>query len=184
MKRTITGAEPVTLNEARDHIQGLEGITVDDAIITSLISVAREQAELFTWRCIKASTYELRLTNIPASVKLPNSPVLAITHVKYNNSAGTETTMPNTDYRLVNWDEPAKLIFDEQPATSGDEGDVTITYTAGYTLPADVPLSIKQAVLMMVRTLYDNREDMNNRNITELPLTSKTLLTPFRCHEF
>lgn len=182
MKRTLTGTEPVTLSEARDHIQGLEGITVDDAIISSLISVAREQAEMFTWRSIRTSTYELRLTNIPASVKLPNPPVIAITSVKYNNEAGTEITMPNTDYRLKDWEEPATLIFDEQPATSGDEGDVTITYTTGYS--SDIPLSIKQAILMMVRTLYDNREDMNSRNITELPLTSKTLLTPFRCHEF
>jgi uncharacterized phiE125 gp8 family phage protein len=181
MKRTVTGNEPCTIDEAKAHIQGLEGITDYDAYISSLITVAREMAEAYTWRCITASTFELRLNSFDDIVKLPYPPAISVDSITYADTDDAEQTMSADDYSINNWDEPGKVHFDLQPSTNSKVGNIKITYKAGYT---DVPVSIKQAILMMVRTLYDNREDMNNRTITELPFTSKDLLKPYRCFEF
>ena len=71
MKRTITATwEPVTLIEAKAFIQGLEGIDVDDTMIQSLISVAREYAEEYTWRTIVDSEFELRMNSFTSQTIL------------------------------------------------------------------------------------------------------------------
>jgi len=190
VKRTITAAwEPVTLDEAKEHIQGLEGISDFDYFITRLITAARETAEEYCWRTIVQSTYELRLASFTSNkILLPRPVVSDITSVKYINSAGTEITIASSDYKLLDWEEPAILLpafgVTWWPSARGGEGDVTIEYVAGYATAAAVPAGIKQAVLMMVRTWFDNREDVTPRTVNEMPRGSEYLLKPYRCFRF
>lgn len=181
MERIITGSEPVTVDEAKEHIQGLEEITLYDVYIESLITACREIAENYIWGCIVESTFKLRLKNFPASIKIPKPPLVSITSITYTDLNNVIQTLDESKYEVINWSEPGKIVFNQAPSTNNKEGNITIEYVAGY---ETVPASIKQAIMMMIRTLYDNREDENNRNITELPITSKYLLKPYRCYEF
>jgi hypothetical protein len=44
------------------------------------------------------------------------------------------------------------------PRTVGGIGTITVTYTAGFTDPADVPEPIKQAMFVLVAGYYADRE--------------------------
>lgn len=189
MKRTITATwEPVTLEEAKAQIQGLEGISDFDAFITNLITAARETAEEYCWRTIVTSTLELRLASFTSEkILLPRPVVTAITSVKYKDSTATELTIANTDYQLMDWEEPAILLpvyGISWPGARGAEGDITIEYVAGYPSASAVPLSIRLAILMMVKTWFDNREDVTPRTVNEMPRGSEYLLKPYRCFRF
>lgn len=189
MKRTITANwEPVSLTEAKAQIQGLEGISDFDTYITSLITVAREMAEEYTWRTIVASTYELRLPSFDSEkILLPHPVVAAIISIKYNDITGTEQTLASDKYFLMDWEEPGIVLPSSGnvwPANRGAEGDVTITYSAGYASAADVPAIFKQAILMMVRTWFDQRDDVTNRTVNEMPMGSQFLLKSKRCFRF
>ena len=68
---------------------------------------------------------------------------------------------------------------------SGAYGAVTVVYVAGYSLPTDspdlIPTPIKQAVLLMVGDMYENREEtVVGQTVATLPLTAERLLTPFQ----
>lgn len=181
MKRTILGNEPVTVDEAKEHIQGLEGIALHDTYISNLIKVAREQCEQFTWRCIVKSTFELRASSFTQKIIIPNPPLITIKSIKYFDGNGVEQTIDPKDYTALDWEEPGKLILNLLPSTRGLAGDITITYEAGYD---EVPESFRHAILMMVRTWFDNREDVSNRTMNEMPMGSKFLLQSFRCNTF
>jgi len=189
MKRTITANwEPVSVEEAKAQIQGLEGISDFDTYIAGLISVAREMAEEYTWRTIVASTYELRLPSFNSEkILLPHPVVAAITTIKYKDTTGTEQTIDAANYTLMDWEEPGIVLpssGNSWPASRGAEGDITITYSAGYATAALVPGIFKQAIKMMVRTWFDNREDVTHRTVNEMPMGSKYLLDSKRCFRF
>lgn len=181
MERILIGSEPVTVDEAKEHIQGLEEITLYDAYIESLITACREIAENYIWGCITKSTFKLRLKSFPNDIKIPKPPLVSVTSITYVDENNHDASLDSSDYEVINWQEPGKIIFKNRPTTNEKEGNIIIEFVAGYNV---VPASIKQAILMMIRTLFDNREDMNNRNITELPITSKHLLKAYRCYEF
>lgn len=189
MIRTITADwEPITRDEAKAQIQGLEGISDFDTEIDSLIKVAREAAEEYTWRAIVQSTCVEKLNEFPSGkIVLPRPPVSAITSISYVDVNGENQTIPSTDYVLNSWVEPCYIVpasGKSWPASRGGEGDVVITYVAGFVSQAVVPVSIKHAVKMMVRTWFDQREDVTPRTVNQMPMGSKSLLHHWRCNRF
>lgn len=188
MKRTISVAwDAVTVAEAKTHIQGLEGITSEDTYIGTLIAAAREVAEAFMWRTIVLSTYELRLSSFSDKIILPAPPAVAITSIKYIDTAGVEQTLDPADYKLIDFEEPGFVISTpgtNWPDTRGSKGDITITFTAGYAAAANVPAAFKQAILLMVRTWFDQRDNVTNRTVNEMPKGSEFILRPWRCNKF
>lgn len=188
MKRTISVLwDAVTVAEAKAHIQGLESITSEDAYIGTLIAAAREVAEAFMWRTIVQSTYELRLSSFSERIILPAPPAIAITSIKYIDTAGDEQTLDASAYKLIDFEEPGFVIAapgTSWPETRGADGDITITFTAGYAAAANVPAAFKQAILLMVRTWFDHRENVTNRTVNEMPKGSEFILRPWRCNRF
>ena len=66
-------------------------------------------------------------------------------------------------------------------ATATDApGAVTLTMVAGYGAAADVPYSIRQAILLMVAHWFVNREAASPVSLKELPLGVAALLSPYR----
>jgi len=189
MIRTITADwEPITSTEAKTQIQGIEGISDFDSEISSLIKVAREQAEEFTWRAIIACTCVEKICSFPSDkIVLLRPPVQSITSITYVDGNGDQQTLSASEYMLNDWNEPAVITpayGKSFPSARGSSGDVVITYVAGYTSAALVPDSIKHAIKMMVRTWFDQREDVTPRTVNEMPMNSRYLLAPWRCNSF
>jgi len=152
---TAPTTEPVTLAAAKMHIRAITGDTTEDAaIITPLITAAREYCENITGKALAAQTIEAypdRFTNI---IVLPRPPVTSVTSIKYTDDDGTETTMDAGDY-LVDT-KFGRVAFKKIPSfTPALLNHIKITYEAGT---ANVPKTIRQAMLLLIGHWYENRE--------------------------
>ena len=181
---TAVSTEPVTLSEVKAHLR-VDSI-LDDTLITSLITVAREYIENFTKRALATQTLELILDSFPNAeyIDLPLSPLQSVTSVKYKDSSGNETTLGSSGY-IVNTDFlPGKIILaygcSWPTFTPYPTGAIRIKYVAGHETNNPVPISIKQAMLLLIGHLYENREATNIKELKEVPFAVNALLYPYK----
>ena len=161
--KLITAATtyPVTLAEAKLHCR--VDIADDDTLITALITAATEMAEQKTGRAIITQTLELTLDAFPEAFELTRVPVQSITSVKYYDTTGTQQTLSDTLYALDAADDfgfahISPVYGGTWPTTRDQINAVAVRYVAGYADAASVPQSIKNWILLMVSTMYENRE--------------------------
>lgn len=198
MRRTIyttvlyePTSEPVTLVDAKTHLR--VDNSLEDSLIANLVRAAREIVERKLNSSLVTQTRVARLDSFPAcrDIIIPYGPVIAI--------SGTDTaTVPNTlgvtyynesevlttlDGSLFHTDFSSSIprieVKNYWPATFDRPNAVLITYTAGYGAAASVPSSIKSAMLLILGHLYENRENVVEGSMIELPYGAEALLAPF-----
>jgi uncharacterized phiE125 gp8 family phage protein len=187
--RLITGpaAEPITLDEAKNHLR--VDFSDDDDLISAIITAARVYCEQWTQRAFVTQTWELVIDSFPGSgvrtstssvptfssssgeILLPFPPLQSVVSVKYDDAAGNEQTLGALDYDVDNVSQPGWVV----PSSSGWPGSiwpginsVRVRYVAGYLpgtnspidLAANVPGVIKSAMKLYIGQLYDQREDI------------------------
>ena len=181
--KIITGptTEPISTTTAKLHLR--VDITEDNDYIDSLVTVARQYCEGFQARKYITQTLELTLDRFPSgAIELPYPPLISVTSVKYTNSAGTETTMTETDEYLVDSDSNVGHVYRPYNVlwptfTPAPRNAVRVRYVAGYGGASDVPTIIKQAMLLIVGHLYENREDSTEKSLANIPMGAKALLS-------
>lgn len=154
--------EPLTVADVKLHLR-LTSDTTEDALITGLITAAREYCENYTGRAFATQTVALYLDSFPAEdyIELPLSPLQSVTSVVYKNSAGTETTMTvTTDYIVDSYSPVGRVVLAYGKTwpdfTAYPVNPITITYKAGYTT---LPKALRQAMLLLIGLWYENREN-------------------------
>lgn len=157
---TAPTVEPVTLAEVKLHLR-VDGVD-EDALITALITAAREQAESITRRALNTQTWRLTLDRFPAIIELPRPHLQSVDSVQYVDTDGVLQTLAADAYQVAGTSEPARILpayGQSWPATRSQPEAVSITYTAGFgAAGADVPASIRQWILLYIGALYENRE--------------------------
>jgi len=153
--------EPISLTEAKLHCRVDE--TADDALITALITVAREEVQRMSYHALMPQTLELVLDRWVHPIVLPYPPLTSVTSIKYVDEDAVETTWASTNY-LVSVDRiPALIVLKpnkELPsATLYPQEAIRVRYVAGYATAAAVPQSLKQAMLLLIGHWYENREN-------------------------
>jgi uncharacterized phiE125 gp8 family phage protein len=96
--------EPISLAEAKAFLRLPTYSPTDaeaDAMVSDLITAAREQAEMYQGRDLVAKQWDLTLDYFPAGGILLREPLVSVDLVKYKNSAGTETTLVATTEYIV-----------------------------------------------------------------------------------
>lgn len=180
---TPPASEPLTLTEAKTHLR-VSGST-EDALITSLISAAREMAEAYTSRQFITATYTMKIEDFPVGegpISLPRTPLGSVSSVTYLSTTGTSTTLSTDVYEVLSDNTRASIVLkpgQSWPNTRTEQREaVTITFTAGYgAATTDVPESARAAMLLIVGTLFDNRESVVIGTISStLPLGVNALL--------
>lgn len=161
-------AEPITLPEAKAHLRVIG--TDDDAQIEMMITAARQSAEEYLQRALMPQTLQIILDGFCNPVRLPWPPFAELLSVAYTDAAGTPATVDigdiTADYRSGLADLRATW-----PSTAGGS-QVKIQYKAGYLDAAGVPAPIKAWMLLLIGTLYENRESVvvgTGINAAELP---------------
>lgn len=173
--------EPVSLLDIKkdlrvDHDE-------EDGRISSLILSARMTLEQFTNSSFVTQTRVLKLDAFPAceTIYLPNGPVQSVTSISYIDDAGaTQTLTLNTDY-YADFDSKIARIeaVNYWPSTFDRPNAVTITYVCGYGAASTVPAPIKSALSLIVGHLYENREQVVEGNMMELPFGVHNLISSY-----
>lgn len=186
--RTAAPADdPVSWSEADTHLR-LDGDAAQQAYVESLIAAAT--AHLDGWggvlgRALVTQTWRQDFAWF-GRLRLPLAPVQSIDSVTYYDADNAQQTLASSVYQLfVDGEGPFLDLKPDQdwPVSYARDDAVSVTFVAGYGDAADVPVSIRQAILLMVGAWYENREDVVIGTIaTQLPRSAAAdnLLSPYR----
>lgn len=181
--------EPVSLDEAKLHLR--IDHSEEDTLIAGLIGAARRHIESAVLsRSLVTQTWELYLDRFPAKsiIKLPRPPLQSVESIKYTLEGGTEVTFDASNYIVDNVSEPGRIVLKRDASWPADVlepvNGVKVTFVAGYgDNPEDVPDPIKQAMLLLIGDLYENREEsivIQGLTVQRLPFGVQSLLYDFR----
>lgn len=176
----------LTLATVKGHLR-VEHST-DDALITTLISVAQDMVEAYTGTFLQTTTGYFYFDLFHDFLFLHAGPSLAINTavdgVTYINDNEVRTTVSAADYQLDGKGYPARLKILELPSDVNDEFNaVRIDVTAGYT-DTNRPDALIAAMLLIIGHLYENRQDVGQFKTYETPLASRYLMEPYRLKSF
>jgi uncharacterized phiE125 gp8 family phage protein len=178
---TAIATEPVSTAEAK--LQCRVDVTDDDTLIAALITAAREFAEHYTGRAFAAQTLEMALPCFPddtGSIDLDMPPVATITSIKYTDTAGVEQTVSTANYTLSTYGESRRInpaYLTPWPLTQSIPDAVRIRYVTGYTT---LPKAAKDAILLIVGHLYQNRSAVGDVKLEEVPMGALALLNTIK----
>lgn len=149
-----TAAEPVTAAEVKSLI-ALDG-TDHDARIALLIPALRQQAEQITGRSFAVNTWQTKLDEFPAEIRLLWPPIVSVTSITYVDDAGATQTLAATAYTVDTHSEPAWVLpaaGTDWPSTYDTANAVTVNYTAGE--GATAPKEVKVWIAARIRADID-----------------------------
>lgn len=183
-------SEPVSLAEAREHLRlDTDGdspdANPDDAIVTALITAARQWCETHTGRTLSPTVYEAALDAWPCerAIVLPMAvPLIEVSSLSYYNQSGIDTIYGlwyASPYAVVGQVTPS-YTTQQWPTAQAREDAIRIRYSAGYGGSLAMPGPIRQALLLLVGHLYENREDSTEVALSRIPLGIESLLQPYR----
>lgn len=167
---TIETGNIVTVSEAKDFCR----ITTsdDDTLIQLLIDSAEEMVVNFTSRTLRETSYTYEYKTFAKEITLPYAPHKSVSEVR-SKLNGVETVLDSDSYYLSGQEDKTLNII------SPIYGGLEIDLVAGYGV-ANVPKTIKLAILKTVLTNYENRQDDSMDNTYELANDTKALLKPYR----
>jgi uncharacterized phiE125 gp8 family phage protein len=149
--------EPVTLQEAKDHLR--LDTDAHDPLVQMQIQAAREHVEMFTRRQLVVATYLLTLPAFAAVIPLPLPPLHAVMQVQYRDPQGVLTVLDPSAYTVDTSSEPGRLYVTTIPPTATALDAVQITFEAGYgPTGSDVPGRLRAAILLLMADLYEHAE--------------------------
>ena len=163
----------------------------DDTFIGRLITVAGQNVESHLRRALISQTWEVVLDAFPGGViRLPKPPLASVTSIKYTDDEGNESTYSSANYVVDSDTEPGRVVLKSGqtwPAvTLAAANGVRVRYVAGYgAAGSNVPQAIRQAILLVIGSVYENREDVlvaQGVSIGVLPFGVVALLAPYRIY--
>lgn len=193
---TAPAVKPVSLVEAKAHLR--VDHSNDDTFIAALIESATaycDGPEGFLGRALVTQTWELVLDEFPINeIKIPLPPLQSLVHVKYDDVAGDEQEVNFSVCSVDSVSEPGWVLPEcsgAWPATFEGINAVRIRFIAGYApssdsppdLTANIPGSIKAAILLLIGAMYEHREQtIVGQAAMEMPWGADQLLRRHRMH--
>ena len=155
------------------------------------VRAAESFVETITGRKLVTQTWKWFTDCFPYSDRLilPFGQLQSVTHVKYTDTAGTQTTWSAAEWETSTARDPGVLALSygySWPSTTLRVLDpIEIQFVCGWTTAADVPYAIQAAILLIAAHLYEHREDVvlgNSASVESkaLELGSRALLVNWR----
>lgn len=187
--------EPVSLADAKAFLK--VDSAQDDSLINTLIASARRSAEEYTKRAFITQTWRLTMdgfSDLTADardmappgfvrsadgIELPRQPIQSVESIKTTDSANIQTTVAAAVYQFDR--DGGRLFLNDGydwPTDLRDMAAVEIVLKAGYgDTGTAVPEPIRQAILLHVLALYENRQ------CADIPDGATAMLDSFRAPE-
>lgn len=171
---TAPAATPISLSELKQHLN----ITHDDedAYLANLIGSATASIDgpQGIGLAMITQTYRASADSLPLFFTIPLCPVQAVTSIAYTDSNGDNQTV--SDFRLDGDSRPA-IVYLNEAISDAKAGSIKVTFEAGFGDNAsDVPLDLRQALLMICAQYYDARESLIPYNMTALPVGIEAII--------
>lgn len=193
---SAAAATPVSLTEAKMHLRlaATEAAALlyadENSYLTALIEAATALTEIITDRALITQTWDLYLQDWPVgdSIEIGKPPLQSVTHVKYTDYDGTETTWSSSEYIVDTDSEPGRIVlaygYNWPDFTPYPKNPINVRFIAGYGAAGSaVPDPIIHAIKLLISHYYDNREHAiigMNTSIQELPFGVMSLLSAYR----
>lgn len=191
--KTAPAVEPLTVAEAKDHLR--IDHNDEDVLLNSLIMAARQHVESpLTNRSLITTTWNYYLPSFGfgSEIELPRPPLQSVTGIYYTTDGGSETEFDSSKYSVDTYSTPGRIVLNRTESWPTDEleevNGVRIEFVAGYgDDDVDVPQAIRQAMLLIVAEMYENREDVvvgAGNSVVTVPYSSTVLLQDYRKWSF
>jgi uncharacterized phiE125 gp8 family phage protein len=168
------------------HLQELDEDR--EELVRGYLAAACEYIEKITNRALVTQTLLAAFPCFPKHpIRLPRSPLQAVTSIVYTAEDGTSTTLDPAAYTvdtlsLIGRVYPAYQT--DWPSTRAVPNALRVTYTAGWTEDR-IPQSLKQAIRLLTAHYYEHREPVLTGTIaTELAFAVEALVLPYRLDLF
>jgi uncharacterized phiE125 gp8 family phage protein len=177
---TEATSNPVSLSDAKEHLR--VDHTDEDEYITRLIDTARRYCEKLVNKAFITQTWDCYFDDFPGTpFELPLPPVQTVSSIIYTNSNGTATTVQGSTYTVDKVSHPARinLAYSKSwpTATLQTLNAIKIRYITGYgDKAANVPEDYRQAILILVAHLFENREQTTDIKLTNIPFSIYDIL--------
>ncbi|MCF6220539.1 MAG: head-tail connector protein [Robiginitomaculum sp.] len=172
--------EPIDLAYAKTFLR-VDG-TDEDALINTLIKTARHRVENMIGRTLIRRSFVFR-SAVPAGkcFSLPRPPLLGVIRLTLIAENDQAVDIPNTDYTVTRRRSPAQVRLKSGHDWTDYLAEFTtleVEFEAGYgDTPDDVPLPIRQAILLLLAHSYEYREMSETPAV---PIMVDALLAPYR----
>lgn len=183
--------EPLDLDEVKTALKIETSDTSDDDILNLLITKARQEAERITGRALITQTVQFTLDGVPSSpiLELPKPPLISVTSVEEIDEDETATTFASSNYRTDKDMTPGRIILKDGktwPSITIPHRSFRVTYQAGYGAAyTDVPEGLRAAMLRIVMTNYEFREDLvAGAGLGKIPQTAQMMLREYKVWSF
>jgi len=159
---TAATEEPVTIDEVM-HECRIDDYSYQESVrISRLIGDARAAVEQELDRYLITQTLDAYFDSFDDVIKL--QPLQSVTSITYYDTEGTSQTLASDQYQVDAVSKPARITpsyGNSWPSTQARSNAVKIRFVAGYGSAADVPLCIKNWILMTIKTAYDLHNETN-----------------------
>ncbi|QDU62167.1 Phage gp6-like head-tail connector protein [Planctomycetes bacterium Pan216] len=180
--------EPVWIDDLRKHCRIPIDDTDEDDLLAIYLGAARDWVEGFTRRAVMPQTLKLTLKSFPveegwysatAPIELPRPPARELLSLDWFDQSGTLQSFDVDDLIVLTDREPAIVVPVPGvcwPVAQPRPDAVTLTWDAGYASAAAVPDGIKNALLLVAASNYEQREATSDAKQTEVPYGAARLL--------
>ena len=201
---TAPTSEPLTTSEVKSFLR-IDN-SDEDAMVSSIISSARQMAEEYTLRAFISQTWDLWfdrwpngrsnvlwdgtiqghaniLSTMQRFITIPRPPLISVSYLKTYGEDDSATTFSASNYIVDSNSTPGRIILKTSqtwPLSLRAGSAINIQFVAGYgTTSSGVPAQIKQAILVIAANLFEKRGDEESATIPDL---AKKLLNPYRVY--
>jgi uncharacterized phiE125 gp8 family phage protein len=190
--KTAPADYPISMAQAKEHLNIVTGWTDDDDVVKALIATATKKVEQFLRRRLITQTWYAYYDAWPRSryIVLPFGQLQSVTSIKYTDTGSTQTnwtTVSPAEYNTDIASDPGRVTLEygyPWPEYSlHPQNPIEIEFLCGYgTAGSDVEEMILHGIKIAIDDLYNHRGDIMVGVITKDMKVLYDLLYPYRIH--